>query len=324
MSHPLQAFEVLHTDRIEVARTALIERYGAKAFEIGNQDPFSVQASFVRLNGMALSYCHYTSAVELKFPEADFVRHHICLSGQIRATQGNAVQEADSDHWSALVESDRDVDYAYAPDTRQLVMWFDNSSLRTKMGALTGRSMGDRIDFRPPPNGQVESLHALRRAISFAVTEIDLAGPSLSPVAIAEIEDMVAARFLHAYAHDQTATMTQPALLPSVKQLRRLEEYLAGHLDQPLNVEAMARISNVSARSVFRYFKEVRGCTPHAFLKGLRLQQARSALLASEPGATVVGVALRCGFSSLGHFARDYRNTFGELPSITLGNVVRD
>jgi transcriptional regulator GlxA family with amidase domain len=32
----------------------------------------------------------------------------------------------------------------------------------------------------------------------------------------------------------------------------------------------------------------------------------------------VTGVAFACGFQNLGHFARDYRLRFGELPSETL------
>ena len=33
---------------------------------------------------------------------------------------------------------------------------------------------------------------------------------------------------------------------------------------------------------------------------------------------SVIQVALKCGFQNPGHFARDYRNSFGELPSVTL------
>jgi len=38
----------------------------------------------------------------------------------------------------------------------------------------------------------------------------------------------------------------------------------------------------------------------------------------AEESTTVTGVAFACGFSNLGHFANDYRATFGELPSDTL------
>lgn len=54
------------------------------------------------------------------------------------------------------------------------------------------------------------------------------------------------------------------------------------------------------------------------FVKKVRLERARSLLSRPDGITTVTGVVLACGFSNLGHFARDYRNMFGELPSKTL------
>lgn len=39
---------------------------------------------------------------------------------------------------------------------------------------------------------------------------------------------------------------------------------------------------------------------------------------ASRGKASVTQIALKCGFQNLGHFARDFRLAFGELPSDTL------
>lgn len=112
--------------------------------------------------------------------------------------------------------------------------------------------------------------------------------------------------------------MTKSVLLSSRLQLHLLEEYLVKYWDQPLDIEAMALVTRVSARSVFRYFREVLDCSPSQFLRKIRLQRARDELAKGERGTTVIAVALRCGFSSLGHFAREYRAAFGELPSVTL------
>jgi transcriptional regulator GlxA family with amidase domain len=40
--------------------------------------------------------------------------------------------------------------------------------------------------------------------------------------------------------------------------------------------------------------------------------------LEAEENASVTQVALRCGFQDPGHFARDFRLAFGDLPSETL------
>jgi transcriptional regulator GlxA family with amidase domain len=55
----------------------------------------------------------------------------------------------------------------------------------------------------------------------------------------------------------------------------------------------------------------------------VRLRHAREMLGAGDPEASVTSVAFVCGFGNLGHFARDYRETFGERPSETLARAAR-
>jgi transcriptional regulator GlxA family with amidase domain len=80
----------------------------------------------------------------------------------------------------------------------------------------------------------------------------------------------------------------------------------------------MAAVAKVSARSLFRQFKQDRGYTPAEFAKRIRLNSAREMLEQPREGDSVIQVALRCGFQNPGHFARDFRLAFGELPSETL------
>jgi AraC-like DNA-binding protein len=54
------------------------------------------------------------------------------------------------------------------------------------------------------------------------------------------------------------------------------------------------------------------------FAKLIRLRRARELLLKFDSRQSVTAVAFACGFSNLGHFARDYRAAFDELPSATL------
>jgi transcriptional regulator GlxA family with amidase domain len=54
------------------------------------------------------------------------------------------------------------------------------------------------------------------------------------------------------------------------------------------------------------------------YVKSVRLKQAHRLLQESDTATSVTGVALLCGFNNVGHFARHYRDAFGELPSKTL------
>ena len=82
--------------------------------------------------------------------------------------------------------------------------------------------------------------------------------------------------------------------------------------------EQLSAIARVSVRSLFRQFKKDRGHSPAEFARKVRLDRARNMLEAGIEGTTVTQVALRCGFQNAGHFAREFRLAFGELPSETL------
>jgi transcriptional regulator GlxA family with amidase domain len=50
----------------------------------------------------------------------------------------------------------------------------------------------------------------------------------------------------------------------------------------------------------------------------VRLKHAREMLAAPDLHTTVTGVAFACGFANLGHFAKEFCEAFGELPSAIL------
>jgi hypothetical protein len=71
-------------------------------------------------------------------------------------------------------------------------------------------------------------------------------------------------------------------------------------------------------------FREVYGSSPMAYLKTLRLYAVRTQLQQAEATTTAIAeIAKRFGFRSLGHFSRDYKTMFGELPSETLKHPLK-
>jgi transcriptional regulator GlxA family with amidase domain len=101
--------------------------------------------------------------------------------------------------------------------------------------------------------------------------------------------------------------------------LRRAEEFVRARLQHPLSTGDIARAAGLSARTLFRGFARVHGCSPMDYVRRLRLDRARRELLAAGERASVTDVALSWGFAHLGRFAGYYRAAFGEAPSQTLG-----
>ena len=94
-------------------------------------------------------------------------------------------------------------------------------------------------------------------------------------------------------------------------------QHLETHWDKPLVIARVAREHKLSVRSLQRYFGAL-GIKPLDFLKRIKLAHAHDMLSNPATRTTVTKVSRRCGFGNLGHFAKDYRNEFGELPSETL------
>ncbi len=98
-------------------------------------------------------------------------------------------------------------------------------------------------------------------------------------------------------------------------QVRRVEDYIAAHLDGPFTVEEAVAITGFSARTLYRAFRKYRGYSPGEFSKQRRLLKARDLLRAAPPFRSVTEVAEECGFFDLSHFSRDFSKQFGEWPS---------
>jgi transcriptional regulator GlxA family with amidase domain len=56
------------------------------------------------------------------------------------------------------------------------------------------------------------------------------------------------------------------------------------------------------------------------YLREIRLDEVRKALLQAEREEGVAAIAMRWGFDHMGRFSSDYRKRYGESPSQTLRN----
>ncbi|MEF3354165.1 AraC family transcriptional regulator [Paenibacillus sp. GYB006] len=95
-------------------------------------------------------------------------------------------------------------------------------------------------------------------------------------------------------------------------RIRGAIDQIIQHYDQPLRIEELAEVANMSTSSFHRHFKEITNMSPLQFQKHLRLQEARSLLLMESGDATEV--AYRVGYESASQFSREYSRMFGFPP----------
>ncbi|MEM9552835.1 MAG: AraC family transcriptional regulator [Acidobacteriota bacterium] len=94
--------------------------------------------------------------------------------------------------------------------------------------------------------------------------------------------------------------------------LRRLIDYIEGHLADRIVVKELANVSGLSPFYFSRSFRQTVGMSPYQFVIERRL--ARAQALLSDTRLTLVEVALACGFASQAHMTDTFRARTGVSP----------
>nr|WP_084312110.1 GlxA family transcriptional regulator [Pseudomonas jinjuensis] len=95
-------------------------------------------------------------------------------------------------------------------------------------------------------------------------------------------------------------------------KLSQIVAIMEANLEEPLELEELAQLNEVSVRQLERLFSKYLERTPSQYYLELRLNRARDLLLRSE--AQIRDIALSCGFASPAHFSKCYSRFFGCSP----------
>ena len=98
---------------------------------------------------------------------------------------------------------------------------------------------------------------------------------------------------------------------------RQAEDLMRADLSKPPSVLELCEAVGTSRRTLFYAFAELYGVSPSAFLKTLRLHEARRAIRTAAGHSAIHLIAQALGFGHPGQFAIDYARAFGESPSMT-------
>lgn len=102
-----------------------------------------------------------------------------------------------------------------------------------------------------------------------------------------------------------------------LKVVKRATAYMRAHLQDNIGVPEICAAACASRRSLQYCFEEFMQTTPQAYLRALRLNEARRALK-QHTDRPITTIASDWGFSSASHFTKHYKQMFDELPSATL------
>jgi AraC-like DNA-binding protein len=99
----------------------------------------------------------------------------------------------------------------------------------------------------------------------------------------------------------------------SVQRIAKAISWLRENFSQPMRVEELAELVNMSVSSFHEHFRSVTSMSPLQYQKTLRLQEARRLMLSAMMDASAA--SQRVGYLSASQFSREYSRFFGSAPT---------
>ena len=97
------------------------------------------------------------------------------------------------------------------------------------------------------------------------------------------------------------------------ERVRQVKEYIATHYMNDICLQELADIAHMSAEAFSRFFRNRTGRTPNRYLIDYRLGIAARMLITTQQSVSEIGFS--CGFNTLSHFNRLFRESKGCTPS---------
>ena len=179
----------------------------------------------------------------------------------------------------------------------------DLAALIVETGHLAPRDDHDERALYVSP---LESplLEGLLRLVRLLDTPQDI--PVLAPLILRELNY----RLLQGEQHGRLAELAIGD--GRLRRVARAIAWIKEHFSETLQVEALAKVVNMSPSALHAHFKAVAAMSPIQYQKRLRLQEARRRLLAG--GTSAEAVAYEVGYASASQFSREYARLFGQPP----------
>ena len=321
-AEPLHRFPVFRTSDPEELRHFGSTLFGAARIDLGNTDRFEARVNLIKLPETGLAFGATSCDLAADHFAADFIRLQIALKGRATTSAGGITTDI-SGRQLAITPSGIASRTACDAGHERLTLRLNQEVLLQKLTTLLGFRPKGGLTFESAIRANEPCAQGLLQLLQFLAQQLDSTASRLPAAVCRELEQAAQTAFLWASRHSFSHLLQRQDKEPAPGVVRRLEEFIEANWQDAITIDRLAAEAGVSARSIFRAFDSSRGYSPMAFVKSVRLRRAREALISGDPRVSVTATAFSCNFASPGHFARDYRKTFGELPSETISRIRR-
>ncbi len=274
-------------------------------------------------------------AVERRDPQEPFGLHAHEFMEIVLITGGQGLHVTGEDSWQLsagdvfAIGGSRPHDYLNMDRLRLINLLFDQNELPLELMDLPSLP-GYHALFRLEPawrrRHQFNSrLRLSPTELAVAITFVDQLEDELNTRAPG-FQFMATATFMQlvgylSRCYSQSKNADSRALLRIAKSITHIET----RFTEPIPLEELVSMAQMSKRSFLRAFEAAMGCTPIAYLIQVRVTQAARRLRQTRDSVT--DIAFDVGFNDSNYFARQFRKHFGVSPRVyrqrEAGSVLR-
>ncbi len=317
---PFAKFPIINTNRIEEAESAISRSLVKMQIQqIKDRSNFELQMNGINIGYTSLLFNRFGSTTEIK---AEINEEHVLfiIGGSAPATfYWGKEPIIVSPQTAAMITSGKQLEIKRFKSSEALVLRTSKSALLHHFEKMTARHHRGTLIFDQKISLAKGSGAMLKRMISYLVYEIEHNNLTTKNQGLLKSYDDMLLSALISLPNNQREKLyesrhyeTSPGIV------HRAEEYMRAHLTEAISIIDVLRVCDCSRSTLFAVFRTARGYTPMEFLTEQRLQKTRKKLLTPHPDVSVSSIALDCGFTNFGRFARIYKKRFGEFPSDTL------
>ena len=128
----------------------------------------------------------------------------------------------------------------------------------------------------------------------------------------------MAVLLLESVLHNYSAALARPVAPAIPRHVKRAIDFMIANISVPITIADVARESGSSLRSLHLGFQQYKGTSPLHYLRQIRLEGVRRALIGDVDQSAISAIAQQWGFTHMGRFAALYKEAFGQTPSETV------
>lgn len=319
MARRLDNHPLFHTRDLDRARSEVAKLHCEHMLTLSKGKRLDAYYNHAPLSQISINYLEYGAEVSINPGRiADFFLLQLPLQGSAFIQMGK-FEGLSKPGLASVLSSDEEINMRWSADCQQLLVKIDRAAVEQQLTSLIASPLSDPIRFDLLMPGDCCKIASWWRMIHFLIAELEQ-GQSLHTTgpAIASLEQSIITNLLYVQPHNYSQHILHRNTAIAPVHVIRAEEYMRRNIAETITIDDLARVADVSPRTLHTGFKHFRHTTPMNYLRKIRLEGARNDLMCAKGGVGVTDIATKWGFNQMGRFSCIYKQAFGESPSETL------